>query len=66
MHPGIEPHDCLEHLEPKECTSVEPHGEKHTDLWYECSWCGAEYTEKEAFRESVENSLYSGEYGSNE
>jgi len=44
-------HDCLDNLDYREHTAVEPHGERHTDEWWECVLCGDRFTEKELEKE---------------
>lgn len=40
-------HSCLDHLMFRECDSVDPHGERFHDEWWECAVCGKKITEDE-------------------
>lgn len=40
-------HDCLDFVVFHSCQSVEPHGERFQDDWYECSLCHEKYTTEE-------------------
>jgi ribosomal protein L37AE/L43A len=40
-------HNCLYHLTRHEHESVETHGERFHDEWWECTECGAKFTAAE-------------------
>jgi hypothetical protein len=44
LRPPKREHDCLDHIEYREHTATEPHGEIHTDEWWECRICGERFT----------------------
>lgn len=37
----------MDHVIYREYTSVEPHGERFDDQWWECPVCGAKYSMEE-------------------
>lgn len=47
-------HDCVYHLRLTETTNTEPHGETHTDDWFECRICGQKFDPVDADVERVD------------
>jgi C4-type Zn-finger protein len=47
--------NCDGKLRYKTVTSREPHGEEHTDEWFECSRCGSGFTLEEVMGGPVED-----------
>ncbi len=45
--PIMESHNCLERLRYRQHDSIEPHGERFHDEWWECTICGNKFTENE-------------------
>ena len=41
-------HKCSNHLQSREATSTEPHGEHFEDEWYECGRCGERFSQAQA------------------